>query len=93
MFSSLIHSNSQILPIHKFQYLKSYLEGDALNVISNLEIPAVNYSKAWSLLCGRFDNKRQLVNNHLNALFNIEPMNRPPHFDRSLIIIIKTFVH
>lgn len=74
MFSSLIHSNNQILPIHKFQYLKSYLEGDALNVISNLEISAVNYSKAWSLLCERFDNKRQLVNNHLNALFNIEPV-------------------
>ncbi|CAH2093694.1 unnamed protein product [Euphydryas editha] len=44
MFSSLIHSNNQILPIHKFQYLNSYLEGDALGVISNLEISAVNYS-------------------------------------------------
>ncbi|XP_039763051.1 uncharacterized protein LOC120635903 [Pararge aegeria] len=76
MFSSLINENSNILPIYKFHYLVSYLEGDAARVVSNLEVCALNYNKAWSLLCERYDNKRQLINSHLNALFNIEPLAR-----------------
>ncbi|XP_039758296.1 uncharacterized protein LOC120632536 [Pararge aegeria] len=76
MFSSLINENSNILPIYKFHYLVSYLEGDAARVVSNLEVCALNYNKAWSLLCERYDNKRQLINSHLNALFSIEPLTR-----------------
>lgn len=76
MFISLIHDNDRIQPIHKFHYLSSYLEGDASRVISNLEMSSANYTKAWSLLCERFDNKRQLIKNHLNSLFNIEPISR-----------------
>lgn len=76
MFVSLIDKNDRIQPIHKFHYLNSYLEGDASRVISNLEMSDANYSKAWSLLCERYNNKRQLINNHLNSLFNIEPIAR-----------------
>ncbi|XP_013179004.1 PREDICTED: uncharacterized protein LOC106126085 [Papilio xuthus] len=71
-FSSLVHENSKIKNIHKFHYLNSYLEGEAARVISNLEVSDQNYSQAWQLLCERFDNKRQLINNHLKSLFNFE---------------------
>lgn len=41
-FQAIIHSNSSINDIHKLQYLKASLKGDAWNVISALEISALN---------------------------------------------------
>ena len=75
-FSSLVHDSEHIKPIHKFHYLVSYLEGDAARVISNLEISETNYKDAWRLLCDRYDNKRLLIDHHINSLFNIDKMNR-----------------
>ncbi|XP_069358401.1 uncharacterized protein [Maniola hyperantus] len=71
-FVSLVHDNTRIKDIHKFYYLNSYLEGEAARVISNLEVSDKNYSEAWQLLCERYDNKRQLINNHLKALFSVD---------------------
>lgn len=72
-YLSLIHNNERIKPIHKFHYLVSYLENEAARIISNLEICAVNYETAWQLLCDRYDNKRQLINQHLNSLLYFKP--------------------
>ncbi|XP_052740238.1 uncharacterized protein LOC128198496 [Bicyclus anynana] len=85
-FKSLIHDNARILPVHKFHYLNSYLEGEAARVVGNLEVCAANYDKAWGLLCERYNNKRQLISNHLDALFNIELLSRESeHSLRALI--------
>ncbi|XP_059051880.1 uncharacterized protein LOC131846562 [Achroia grisella] len=75
-YTSLIHNNDNIDPIHKFHYLNSYLEGEASRVISNLEVSAVNYKEAWHLLCERYNNEKQLIHNHLNSLCNIRPITR-----------------
>ncbi|XP_013145821.1 PREDICTED: uncharacterized protein LOC106108988 [Papilio polytes] len=85
-YKSLIHNNSQLLPIHKFHYLNSYLTGEAARLLTNLEVSSETYSEAWDLLCARFDNKRHLINNHLNALFNLESMSREN--DKSLRSLI-----
>ncbi|KAI5632335.1 hypothetical protein NE865_14954 [Phthorimaea operculella] len=85
-FESLVHKNEKIKPIHKFHYLCSYLEGEAARVISNLEISDKNYAEAWSLLCKRYNNKRQLITNHLNSLFRIDPMTRES--DKSLRFLV-----
>lgn len=84
-YSSLIHENTQIKDIHKFHYLNSYLEGEAARVVSNLEVSEANYSKAWDLLHKRYDNKRQLINNHLKSLFSLETTRET---DKSLRFII-----
>lgn len=75
-FESLIHNNHRIPTINKFHYLLSYLEGDASRIVSNLEVSSANYDEAWKLLCGRYNNKRILINHHLNALFNIKQPSR-----------------
>lgn len=85
-FNSLVHSNSKVNDIHKFHYLNSYLEGDAARVISNFEVTSDNYAEAWKILCDRYNNKRQLVNNHLKSLFNIQPSTRES--ERALRFII-----
>lgn len=85
-FESLIHKNDRIEDVHKFHYLNSYLEGDAARIISNLEVSTNNYSEAWKLLCNRYDNKRVLINHHLNSLFNIKHL--PNETERSLRFLV-----
>nr|XP_053622181.1 uncharacterized protein LOC128681901 [Plodia interpunctella] len=80
-FVSLVHNNDKIENVHKFYYLNSYLEGEAARVMANFEVSNQNYSQAWKLLCERFDNKRQLINNHLKSLFNFESVRKT---DKSL---------
>ncbi|CAG4976903.1 unnamed protein product [Colias eurytheme] len=76
VFSSLIDSNDDLDDINKFHYLRTSLEGSAAVVISSIEFSSSNYHVAWKLLCDRFDNKRLLIQNHVAALFNIEPVTR-----------------
>lgn len=75
-YLSLIHKNENIQTIHKFHYLLSYLRGDAARVVSNIEVSQANYENAWRLLCDRYDNKKQLINFHLNSLLNTESIQR-----------------
>nr|XP_049696300.1 uncharacterized protein LOC126054500 [Helicoverpa armigera] len=84
-FVSLVHNNNKIENIHKYHYLQSYLEGEAARVIANLEVSHNNYSEAWKLLCERYDNKRQLINNHLKSLFNFNSIQEN---DKSLRYVI-----
>ncbi|KAL0829475.1 hypothetical protein ABMA28_004237 [Loxostege sticticalis] len=75
-FTSLIHSRQDMDDINKLHYLHASLKGSALLVIDNLDFKADNYESAWKLLCDRYDNKRLLVNNHVQALFNVERMQK-----------------
>ncbi|XP_063822359.1 defective in tip formation protein A-like isoform X1 [Ostrinia nubilalis] len=75
-FISLIHSRQDMDNINKLHYLHASLKGSALLIIDNLDFKADNYEAAWKLLCNRYDNKRLLVNNHVQALFNIERMQK-----------------
>ncbi|XP_028042685.1 uncharacterized protein LOC114252404, partial [Bombyx mandarina] len=85
-FETLVHNNSRISDIHKFHYLISYLEGDAARIISKLEVSSSNYRDAWSLLCERYNNKRLLINYHLSALINVQPIARES--ERSLRFLV-----
>ncbi|XP_047037745.1 uncharacterized protein LOC124642965 [Helicoverpa zea] len=85
-FLSVVDSNLEIPHINKFHYLRSALEGSAAVVIKSIEFSAKNYKVAWDLLCQRFENKDILVNNHLTALFNIEPLKRESY--KSLRFIV-----
>lgn len=73
-FLSLIHNSNGIDNINKFHYLRASLQGNAAQIIKNIDFRAANYTIAWELLCERFDNSRLLINNHLQALFNVDPI-------------------
>lgn len=72
----LIHDNNRIKPIHKFNYLILYLQGEADRIISNLEVSTANYTEAWRLLGERYNNKRLLINHHLKSLFSTQTLSR-----------------
>lgn len=73
-FLSLIHNSNGIDDINKFHYLRASLQGSAAQIIKNIDFKGANYSIAWDLLCERFDNSRLLINNHLQALFSVDPI-------------------
>ncbi|XP_061719409.1 uncharacterized protein LOC133526708 [Cydia pomonella] len=73
-YISLIHNNPAINDISKFHYLRASLKSSAALVIQSLDFSSDNYHKAWQLVSERYDNPRLLINNHIQALFNLEPM-------------------
>ncbi|XP_047993529.1 uncharacterized protein LOC125231965 [Leguminivora glycinivorella] len=73
-YLSLIHNNESINTINKFHYLRASLKGSAALIIQSLDLTCDNYSIAWQLLSERYDNQKLLVANHVNALFNVEPV-------------------
>lgn len=73
-YKSLIHDNTTIPKIHKFHYLRNSLKDNAALIIKSLEFSSDNYDVAWDLLCNRYHNDRILINNHIQELFNIQPV-------------------
>lgn len=75
-FHSIIHVNESLDDIQRLQYLRALLTDKAKNVISSLEISAVNYQVAWNLLKDRYDNKRVITQNHIRAIMELPSMTR-----------------
>lgn len=72
IFASIIHNNKNIDNINKFHYLRASLKGSAALIIKHITVSSDTYNIAWDLLSERYDNNRLLVNNHVQALFNLE---------------------
>ncbi|XP_018405553.1 PREDICTED: uncharacterized protein LOC108781929 [Cyphomyrmex costatus] len=73
-FQALIEKNTTLENVQKFYYLKSCLQGNAVQVLQSLEMTADNYTIAWDLLKSRFENKRLLIHHHIQALFDTSPL-------------------
>lgn len=87
IYSSIIHSRSDLPDIQKFLYLKTCCKGAALKIIDNLEITASNYEIALALLKSRFENKRAIINHHINTLlFKLPDVKRETAQDIRILI-------
>ena len=71
-FLSIINRTNATL-IEKFTHLKSKLCGEALNEIGTLSVTDGNYQVAWNILDKRFNNKRWLIEENVNSIFNAVP--------------------
>lgn len=72
IFETSIHNNQSLSKIHKFQYLKGYLTGDASALIRHIPVSNDNYDAAWQKLKDRYDNKKHIINT-LIKLFVDQP--------------------
>lgn len=70
-FKSIIHRNYSLTDIKKFQYLRSALVRKAVEVIVGMSTTTENYQRAWDLLKQNYDNKRLIVNTHVNQLLDL----------------------
>ena len=71
-FEAAIHNSPGLSDIDKINYLRSLLQGSALDAISGLTLTAANYEEAVAVLKKRFGNKQQIVAKHMDTLLNIE---------------------
>lgn len=71
IFDSVVHKQTDLSDIDKFLYLKICCKADALRVIDSLDVTSANYSIALGLLQKRYENKRAIVNHHVNNLLLI----------------------
>lgn len=56
--------------------MRASLTDDASKVISALEISDANYEVAWNLLKERYDNKRVIIQNHVDAIIDLPSMTK-----------------
>ena len=75
-FRALIHDNNSLSDVQRFHYLKSTLRNGASQIIHSLEVSSANYQVAWDLLKGRYDNKKLIINKHLQSLFNLSVLDK-----------------
>ncbi|XP_011879143.1 PREDICTED: uncharacterized protein LOC105568250 [Vollenhovia emeryi] len=75
-FTALIMENKELSDFARMHFLASSLTGPALEVIFGISITAKNFPVAWKALKTRFENKKQLSDIHIAALYNLPPMSR-----------------
>lgn len=70
IFEATVINNSSLSDVQRFTYLKSFLEGEPLKLIENLDILNENFQIALNLLDTRYENKTSVINAHFR-LFHI----------------------
>ena len=72
-FEAAVHTNTHLMPVEKFNYLNSVVEGAAQEAIAGLSLTAANYEQAVTTLKKRFGNKQKIINKHtcMHAMLNI----------------------
>ena len=74
-YQSTIHENKKLSCVEKFTYLRSYLDGTALQAIVGFPLTGENYNEAWNLLVERFGNPQLIISSHMNNLIKLNPVN------------------
>ena len=67
LFESLIHKNSEMSPIDKFNYLSTLLEDEASRAIQGLPLTNANYNVAIEILKDRFGKPQTIVTAHAHG--------------------------
>ncbi|KAG5881564.1 hypothetical protein JTB14_033069 [Gonioctena quinquepunctata] len=68
LFTASVHNDNLLEKSQKFVYLKSFLKGEPLSLIRELNISHDNYSKALDLLKTQYDKKLPAINYHIIGL-------------------------
>ena len=71
-FDAAVNSRPNLSNIEKFTYLKSFLEGIALQAIEGFPLTSENYIRAWNLLIERYGNPQLVISSHMNNLIKLE---------------------
>ena len=75
-FVATIDSCADLKDVEKFNYLHSYLEGEAFWTIQGIKLTDKNYSEALGTLRKRYGNRQRIISAHMNELSNIKKVER-----------------
>ncbi|XP_053395734.1 uncharacterized protein LOC128555930 [Mercenaria mercenaria] len=70
-YESAIHANSSLTDVQKFNYLKSFLRGEALQTIAGFALTNVNYQKAVEILHERYGQREKIIQTYMTALLDL----------------------
>ncbi|XP_041564894.1 uncharacterized protein LOC121467521 [Drosophila elegans] len=76
IFESTIHSRQLLTEIQKFYYLKTYITGEAADLIRHMPITDATYESAWNCLIERYNRPRHIVNTLLDTFVNLPSTSR-----------------
>ncbi|XP_071056499.1 uncharacterized protein [Onthophagus taurus] len=68
LFRTMVHENTSLSVVAKYQYLLTSLSGEPFNLIKGLPMIDANYSIAFETLKNRYQNKRQLATIYYNEI-------------------------
>ena len=71
-FSSSIDKSEELDDVQKFNYLKSYLHGNAARALDGLQSTNENYAEAVEMLKDRFGNKQVVISSHMRKFDEIK---------------------
>ena len=75
-FDAAVNTKPTLSLIHKFNYLKVQLQGDAAQAIADLLLTEMNYAQSITLLKQHFGQPDKLINAHTHAFIDLPgPMN------------------
>ena len=75
MFPFTLHKNASLTNVDKFNYLRSLLDGPALNSITGLPLTELKFTKAVEILSDGSGNKQIIISFHTEALLKLQPVN------------------
>ena len=67
-FQAAVGKSTNLTGAEKFNYLRCFLEGDALHAIARFSLINGNYQEALELLQNRYGKTQQIIPAHMNAL-------------------------
>ena len=70
LFKTSVYSNSQLTNSEKLNNLRACVKGDAAKLISSTTITDTSYTIAMQLLQERYENKRSIVQAHLQIIWS-----------------------
>uniref|UniRef100_A0A5S6Q6R0 Uncharacterized protein n=1 Tax=Trichuris muris TaxID=70415 RepID=A0A5S6Q6R0_TRIMR len=76
-FEAGVHSRSDIGDVTKFVYLRTCLEGAALDAIAGYSVTGANYNAAVTTLKSRFGRPKLIAEKHILELVQMEKCTRP----------------
>ncbi|XP_041565958.1 uncharacterized protein LOC121467779 [Drosophila elegans] len=76
IFESTIHSKQHLTGIQKFHYFKTYIAGEADDLIRHMPITDAAYESASNCLIERYNRPRHIVNTLLDTFVNLPSTSR-----------------
>ena len=78
-YQSVVHLNSDLTEVGKFNYLWSLLHHSAYDTIDGLTLSSTKYNEAIEIHCKCFGNKQVIISKHMNLLMNMDPISSDRH--------------
>ena len=71
LFSAVILQHAKLNDVEKLHYLRSCVQSPAEQLIRGLPLTRDSLQSSWDLLTSRYENKRLIMQSHLDNLFSL----------------------